>query len=162
MKNVFFMIVLFLSVNSFADFENRTIVTGRVGKMVLDAMKYAGVQPANCNEHGSCDYVITNFESADEGDGCGGGTTSYEAEFTYADKTKFTFHYCEGSRSDGGENPAKAKTNKAKELTRIFNELGYDRTGGWRSSITLEKIECYASRVNAKDATCQLWTPAQK
>ncbi len=92
--------------------------------------------------------MIQDFTSTDEGDGCGGGTTLYETSFTYADNTKYEYRYCEGEESDGRSRIEKPVRNKAKELNTIFYEFGLDQTAGWRTSITLEKVECTVYKGN--------------
>lgn len=155
-QNLLFVATLLISLSAFS--ANRTEdvtknLSGRIGKMILTAMKDAGVKPTNCKDN-TCTYTITDFYAADETDGCGGGTTSYETSFKYADRSEYSFRYCEGSVDDGGDRFV--KKNKAQELVNVLGELDYFETSGWTSAAALSKIECYADRRFDKTATCSL------
>lgn len=158
-QNLLFVAALFMSLSAFA--ANRPDTTtevskhlsGRVGLLVLNAMKASGIKATSCKDN-TCTYTITDFYAADETDGCGGGTTSYETSFKYADRSEYSYRYCEGSVDDGGDRFP--KKNKAEELVNILQELDYFETSGWTSSASLTKIECYAERKFDKSATCVL------
>jgi hypothetical protein len=127
---------------------------GRVGKFVLAAMKSAGAE-AKCGKD-TCKYEISDFYSAEETDGCGGGTTSYETSFTYADKTSYNYKTCDGVEDQSAR---RAQVNKGEELNKILAELDFFQTSGWVSSADIQKIECYTER-NISNATCVI-TPKQ-
>src|SRR5438128_1521006 len=97
-KALFFAMALMVSATAFANEpasgKKSFNYSGRIGKMIISALKSADVK-ANCDQN-SCKYVITDFYAAEETDGCGGGTTSYDTSFNYSDSRQFTFKYCEG------------------------------------------------------------------
>ena len=74
--------------------EPSRFFSGKVGRLILKAMKSSGIKSV-CKED-TCTYSIKDFYTAQEGDGCGGGTTSYEASYTNADKSKFSYSACDG------------------------------------------------------------------
>lgn len=143
-KTVFFTIGLIISLSAFASSpagEKKSFnYSGRVGKMIISALKSADVK-AVCDQN-SCKYTILDFYAAEETDGCGGGTTSYDTSFTYADSRQFTFKYCEGY--DGRD--FQDKNNRASALVTIIEELDFFTTAGWTSSASLEKIDCLTDR----------------
>lgn len=147
-QKMFFVATLLISLSAFsasapqADAKKTVTYSGRIGKMIIGALKAADVK-ANCDQN-SCKYTITNFYSAEETDGCGGGTTSYDASFTYSDSRKFTFKYCEGY--DGDDGRFQDKNNRANGLVTIFGELDYFTTAGWTSSASIEKVDCLTDR----------------
>jgi len=123
--------------------------SGSIAKMMIRAMESAGVK-AECGQY-SCKYKITDFYAAEETDGCGGGTTSHDTNFNYADSTQYTFKYCEGydGRSFQDAN------NRAGALVTLIEELDFFTTSGWTSSASIKTIECQAEP-NTPFAFCNL------
>lgn len=150
-KTVFFTAALLLSLSVFAasqGSEKKTFnYSGRIGKMIISALKAADVK-AKCDQN-SCKYTITDFYAAEETDGCGGGTTSYDTSFKYSDSREFTYKYCEGY--DGRD--FQDKNNRAGALVTVIEELDFFTTAGWTSSASLEIIECQSDRQN-RFASC--------
>lgn len=152
-KTVFIAASLLLSLAAFAgqpsDQKRSYTYSGRIGKMIIGALKAADVK-ANCDQN-SCKYTITNFYAAEETDGCGGGTTSYDTSFTYPDSRQFTFKYCEGY--DGRD--YQDKNNKAYGLVQIISELDFFTTAGWTSSASLDVIDCLTDK-KISYASCEI------
>jgi len=144
---------LMLSLSAYANpkpNEKKTFnYSGRVGKMIISALKSADVK-AQCDQN-SCKYTIKDFYAAEETDGCGGGTTSYDTAFKYADGSEFTFKYCEGY--DGRD--YQDRNNRASALVTIISELDFFTTQGWTSSASLEVIDCLTDR-QASYASCTI------
>jgi hypothetical protein len=157
-KYFVFAVSYFVAVSTFAasaqNASKNFTYQGRVGKFVLAAMKSAGAE-AKCGK-ASCKYEISDFYSAEETDGCGGGTTSYETSFTYANKTSYSYKTCDGVEDQSAR---RALANKGDELNKILGELDFFQTSGWVSSVDIQKIECYTER-NIRNATCVI-TPKQ-
>ena len=116
------------------------IYFGQVAQLVFKALKNSGAK-AKCDDR-ICTLTITNFESYDETDGCGGGTTGSGTSFTYADGKKYEYTFCEGDDIVPTKKPAK---NRGESLDQVLNELGLSKTEGWRSSVRLAKVECVAN-----------------
>lgn len=112
--------------------------SGRIAKMIISAMETAGVK-AECDQH-TCKYKITDFYAAEETDGCGGGTTSHDTSFAFADSTQFAFKYCEGYDGRSFQDPS----NRAAALVTLIEELDFFTTSGWTSSASLKVIDCSA------------------
>ena len=144
-----FIATLLISASAFSSPGNSSDkianFSGRVGKMISNALKAADVKPT-CDKNGACKSFITDFYSAEETDGCGGGTTSFDASFKYADSTEYTYRYCEGSED---QSAYRRQTNKAAELEKVLAELDYFQTRGWTSSASIKKIECSSDRQNS-------------
>lgn len=143
MKQLFFAMALALSLTSAAAEQqcvkqSSNLYFGKVSQLVFKAMQSAGVKE-KCDNR-ICTLTITDFESFEETDGCGGGTTGYGTAFTYADGKKYDLAYCTGEGA-GLQEPK----NVGAGLLTIFSELGLSKTAGWRSSIRLSKVECVAS-----------------
>ena len=117
-----------------------------MGQLILKALKQAGVKPT-CDNRG-CSFVITNFVSYNETDGCGGGATGFGTSFTYADGKKYGVESC---TREGGVTSSSTK-NIAEGLEEIFCELGLSRTAGWRASINLTEVNCVT---NSKKASAE-------
>jgi hypothetical protein len=145
-KNLFFTATLFVSLSAFSSPQNGAknfTYLGRVGKLVLSALKSADVE-ATCSKNG-CKYAIADFYSAEETDGCGGGTTSYETSFIYSDLTAYNFKTCDGLEDQSAR---RALTNKGDALNKVLAELDFFKTSGWVSSADIQKIECYSDSRN--------------
>jgi len=143
MKQLFFVIAFAVSLTSAAVEQqcakpSSNMYFGKVSQLVFKAMQAAGVKE-KCDER-ICTITITDFESFEETDGCGGGTTGYGTSFTYADGKKYDLAYCTGEGA-GYQEPK----NVGASLLNIFSDLGLSRTAGWRSSIRLSKVECVAN-----------------
>jgi len=138
--------------------KSSSLLFGRVGKLVFNAVKSAGAK-AKCDGR-ICSFVITDFVSYDETDGCGGGTTGYGTSFTYADGKKFDESYCTGEGSQG-----KSGSSAGDALNEIFGELGLSKTAGWVSSIRISKVECVTNVTKASKegafANCHLTFSAE-
>ena len=78
-SNILFVATILISAGTFAagtpDGSKVSNFSGRVGKMISTALKTADVKTA-CDKNGACKAYITDFYSAEETDGCGGGTSS--------------------------------------------------------------------------------------
>jgi hypothetical protein len=149
-KNLFFAVTLIMSFSALAGSQQPKNFTylGRVGKMVLTAMKAADVD-AQCDKNG-CKYAIADFYSAEETDGCGGGTTSYETSFVYADLTPYNYRTCDGVEDQSAR---RAEMNKGEQLNKVLAELDFFKTSVWVSSADIQKIECFSDAKNSY-ATC--------
>lgn len=122
---------------------------GKVGLLIVNAMKSSGIKSA-CDKDGSCKYIITDFSAADETDGCGGGTTSYDTSYTNVDKSKFEYHECEG------EDNRRMPPNRASELVSIITDLDYFKTSGWTSYVNLSKITCTTYKAYPNAGYCEV------
>lgn len=152
-KAVSFTAALLMSLSVFANSqmgEKKSFnYSGSIAKMMISALQSSGVK-AECGQY-TCKYKITDFYAAEETDGCGGGTTSHDTSFTYADSSKYAFKYCEGydGRSYQDAN------NRAAALVTLIEELDFFTTSGWTSSASIEAIECQAEP-NTPFAYCNL------
>ena len=120
---------------------------GKIAQLILDAMKSSGIK-SSCKDD-VCKYIITDFYTGDEGDGCGGGTTSYETSYTNADKSKFDYRACTGEDSN------RVPPNKAQKLVSIVGDLDYYLSSGWLSYVRISKIEC-SNYTATKNVSCQV------
>ena len=129
------LVTLFTISQAQAAAEPSKNYSGKVGKLIVTAMISSGIKSA-CDKDGTCKYIITDFSAAEETDGCGGGTTSYDTSYTNVDKSKYDYHQCEGE-----DNPRMAP-NRARELVSILADLDYFKTSGWTSYANISKISC--------------------
>ena len=140
-----FMTVLLIALFSFSQAQAAEQTSknygGKVGRLILDAMKSSGIKSA-CNKEGLCKSAITDFFTAEEGDGCGGGTTSFDTRYTNLDKSKYDYSACTG------EDNNRVAPDKAKALVSILTDLDYSKSEGWASIIEISKIECSTDKRN--------------
>lgn len=174
MKSIlFFTSILLFSLSSLAqeDAMNQEPVKkvetrefhGRVGQFIVDGLKAAGVKPV-CTKNPNqteerCAYQITNFYSAEETDGCGGGTTSNAAAFVHADGTKYEYRDCDGEGFEQRRRNAKpqaAKVDVTKDLQQILGELDMPKTEGWTGYIDAELIKCSTYGKDAGYTHCEI------
>ncbi len=142
------LITLFAFAHAQAAAEPTKNYGGKVGRLILDAMKSSGVK-STCNKDGLCKSVITDFYTAEEGDGCGGGTTSFDTRYTNVDKSKYDYRACTG------EDSHRIAPDKAKALVSILTDLDYSKSEGWASIIEISKIECSTDQRNTY-ASCEV------
>ncbi len=150
MKNMLFAITLFASFAASASPSPTRHYTGRVSKMILAAMKSAGVKPV-C-EKNVCTHTVTDFYTATETDGCSGGIPSADTSFTYADGKSYSYHFC-----DMGEASQVVPADKGDALAGILYELGYYGGAGWVAFTEAKKIECTTYKNNPSiGADCEV------
>ena len=118
--------------------ETSHLYFGKISGLIFKAMQDAGVK-AKCDDR-ICTLTITDFESYEETDGCGGGTTGYGTSFNYDDGKKYNLAYCTGEGA-GLRQPK----NVGASLQSVLGDLGLSKTAGWRASIRVSKVECVAN-----------------
>ncbi|MES3037968.1 MAG: hypothetical protein V4736_08680 [Bdellovibrionota bacterium] len=137
----------------------RTIkVHGNIGSSLAEAMIKAGAKPVKC-ENKVCVYQITEFRNSDEGDGCGGGTSKYETNFTYSNGKKYQSVKCTGEDSDTQGDFQTSGPDKGQAIAKVLRDLDLSENEGWDDFVTADKIEC--EKYSRTDASCQITHTAQ-